>query len=646
MKDCKTIALITLSLFLLAAFCSTGDSYSQLYNPHGVKILSPTKEQEMPVNTQNFTVEGVSTDNSTNNCDVSLLLNGVTPYVKASSRGQNGTDDFSAWERLFNSNLHLNVGENKLTARLLCSDDNNDQISKYHSVNFTGIDETSSSPITKVLNSPSTREDISPTNISEIVGSKLTSSENENETNSSPITKVLNSPSTREDISPTNISEIVGSKLISSDLDNQPEVVKKDEVVRSLTSGPVIIPPHESQASSSSDPSPVDDSVIIPNATNSSSALDNVTSSSVIIPPHENLSLSGSLAPVDNQSNGLPDPPSGEIVQQQESRSEGDDDIPLIFPTPSPRVTFDGSRDKSVLDTPVQDLSPVIKVENNNSEVEEGSLVILNATQSYSHDGPIASNVWRQLTSHPIEFLEGLNMPILKFKAPTVSEDTSLEFEISVSDTHGKSNNGMVHVLVSDVVNTESKANSPPNSQNQTVSEPPVGSLPTNIKIPDQSNSNVLVSPRTLDAISTQFKNQPQKTDATSSSENGSVNGTSMDAMAGVDQIVNEGMEVILKGDSTSTNTNQGLSYEWRQVGGDVKVALGQQNSQQIIFHAPEVNKDSKLTFKFIASTDSGKVSSDEVNIIINDIPEDLEDNESNDSQNNDNSDNDDDDDN
>ncbi|MGI0042804.1 MAG: PKD domain-containing protein [Nitrososphaeraceae archaeon] len=605
MKDCKTIALIILSLFLLAAFCSTGDSYSQLYNPHGVKILSPTKEQEMPVNTQNFTVEGVSTDNSTNNCDVSLLLNGVTPYVKASARGQNGTDDFSAWDRLFNSNLHLNVGENKLTARLLCSDDNSNQISKYHSVNFTGI----------------------------------------NETSSFPITKVLNSPSTREDISPTNISEIVGSKSSSSDLDNQPEVVKGDEVVRSLTSGPVIIPPSESQASSTPEPSPVDDSVIIPNATNSSSALDNVTSRSVVIPPHENISLSGSLAPVDNPSNGLPDPPSGKVVQQQESKIEGDDDIPLIFPTPSPRVTSDGTRDKSVLDTPVQDLSPVVKVEKNNTEVEEGSLVILNAAQSYSHDGPIESNVWRQLTSHPIEFLEGLNMPILKFKAPNVSEDTPLEFEISVSDTHGKSNNGVVHVLVSDIVDTDSKANSPPNSQNQTISEPPVGSFPTNIKIPDQSNSNVLVSPRTLDDISTQSKNQSQKTDATNSSENGSVNGTSMKAMAGVDQIVNEGMEVILKGDSTSTNTSQGVSYEWRQVGGDVKVTLGQQNSQQINFHAPEVNKDSKLTFKFIASTDSGQVSSDEVNIVINDIPENLENNESNDSQNNDSSDNDDDDD-
>ena len=73
----------------------------------------------MPINIQNFTVEGVSTDNSTNNCDVSLLLNGITPYVQVSSKGQNGPDDFSAWERIFNSDLHLNIGENKLTAKLL-----------------------------------------------------------------------------------------------------------------------------------------------------------------------------------------------------------------------------------------------------------------------------------------------------------------------------------------------------------------------------------------------------------------------------------------------------------------------------------------------------------------------------------------------
>ena len=486
MKDCKTVALITLSLFISAVFCSSGDSYSQLYNPHGVKILSPTKEQEVPINIQNLTVEGVSTDNSTNNCDVSLLLNGISPYVKVSSKGQNGPSDFSSWELIFNSNFHLNVGENKLTARLLCSDDGNNQITKYHSVNFTGTNKTSSSPITKVLNSPSAREEIAPTNITEIDESESTSPE----------------------------------------LDNQTEVMTKDKVVRNITSGPVIIPPRESQESSTSHLSTVNDSVIIPNATKSDSALDNATSPAVVIPHDENGSSFTYLAPVNNQSSSPDDQISKEIVQQSVSSNEENDDIPLIFPTPSPRVASDGNRGISVPNTHVQDSSPLI------------------------------------------------------------------------------------------------------NLSNRTVSEPNIGSIQTNVKIPEPFQSNSSGSPDAPNDISTQSGNQSQTRVVTNSSEKGAENGTSIKTIAGVDQIVNEGMEVILKGDSSSTINSQKLSYEWRQVGGNTNVALEHQNAKQISFQAPEVDKDSKLTFRFIASTDGGQVSSDEVNVMINDIPQNLENNE------------------
>ena len=524
MKDSKTVALITLSLFISAVFCSSGDSYSQLYNPHGVKILSPTKEQEVPINIQNLTVEGVSTDNSTNNCDVSLLLNGISPYVKVSSKGQNGPNDFSSWERIFNSKFHLNVGENKLTARLLCSNDGNNQITKYHSVNFTGTNETSSSPITKVLNSPSAREEIAPTNITEIDESESTSSENE--TSSSPITKVLNSPSAREEIAPTNITEIDESESTSPDLDNQTEVMTKDKVVRNITSGPVIIPPRESQESFTSHLSTVNDSVIIPNATKSDSALDNATSPAVVIPHDENGSSFSYLAPVNNQSSSQDDQISQEIIQQPESSNEENDDIPLIFPTPSPRVASDGDRGKSVLNTHVQDSTPVI------------------------------------------------------------------------------------------------------NLSNRTVSEPNIGSIQTNVKIPEPFQSNSSGSPDAPNDTSKQSGNQSQTRVATNSSEKGAENGTSIKTIAGVDQIVNEGMEVILKGDSSSPISSQNLSYEWRQVGGNINVTLGHQNAEQISFQAPEVDKDSKLTFRFIASTDGGQVSSDEVNVMINDIPQNLENNE------------------
>jgi hypothetical protein len=566
LKDCKTVALITLSLFISAVFCSSGDSYSQLYNPHGVKILSPTKEQEVPINIQNLTVEGVSTDNSTNNCDVSLLLNGISPYVKVSSKGQNGPNDFSSWERIFNSNFHLNVGENKLTARLLCSDDGNNQLTKYHSVNFTGTNETSSSPITKVLNSPSAREEITPTNITEIDESESTSSENE--TSSSPITKVLNSPSAREEIAPTNITEIDESESTSPDLDNQTEVMTKDEVVRNITSGPVIIPPRESQESATSHLATVNDSVIIPNATKSDSALDNATSPAVVIPPREsqesatshlptvndsviipNATKSDSaldnatspavviphdengssftyLAPVNNQSSSQDDQISQEIIQQPESSNEENDNIPLIFPTPSPRVASDGDRGKSVLNTHVQDSTPVI------------------------------------------------------------------------------------------------------NLSNRTVSKPNIGSIQTNVEIPEPFQFNSSGSPDAPNNTLKQSGNQSQTRVATKPLEKGAENGTSIKTIAGVDQIVNEGMEVILKGDSSSPISSQNLSYEWRQVGGNINVTLGHQNAEQTSFQAPEVDKDSNLTFRFIASTDGGQVSSDEVNVMINDIPQNLENNE------------------
>ncbi len=592
MKDYNIVALIILSLFISAAFSSAGDSYSQLYNPHGVKILSPTKEQEVPINIQNFTVEGVSTDNSTNNCDVSLLLNGITPYVQVSSKGQNGPDDFSAWERIFNSNLHLNIGENKLTAKLLCSDDKSNQITKYNSVNFTGT----------------------------------------NETTSTPITKVLNSPSARENIIPTNTTEIDESESTLPDIDDQTEFMTRDQVVRNVTSGPVIIPPAEGQESTLFDYSPANDSVTIPNATSLGSTSDSGTSPNVLIPSIENGSSATPPAPIKNQSFSPADQGSVEISEQTDSAEEKNDDIPLILPTPTPRVTFDDDKDESAVDSSVQHLSPVIIVENNNTEVEEGSLIVLNSTQSYSNNGPIVNNVWKQLTSHQIEYIEGLNMPILKFRAPYVSQDIPLDFEISVSDSSGKSSKGTVHVLVSDVTSPRTRANDSSSILNQTASELNSGGVSSNVNIPDSPESNFAGSPSTPDALALRSENQTQTTGVVTSPTKGDENNTAIKATAGVDQIVNEGMEVILNGDSTSANSSQ-LSHEWRQVGGDVKVSLAQQNAKQISFLAPAVDKDTKLIFSFIASANGNQISSDEVNITINDTPQNLETNESRDSQ-------------
>ena len=526
---------------------------------------------------------------------MSLLLNGNTPYLDASSKGQNGPNDFSTWDLIFDPRLHLNVGENKLTAKLVCSDDNSNQISKYHSVNFTGT----------------------------------------NETISVPIAKVLNSPSTRDAISPTDPAEAVQSESTPSRLDDLTEVTSSDQVVRNITLGPVIIPPSESQESSMLDSSAVNDSVIIPNANNSVSTPDNESSPTVIIPPSESQDSSPSPASLNNQPHNQSNQLSNEVTEKPESRGEENYGIPLILPTPSPRVTFDGDQDDSAPDGPVEDSSPVIVVENNNTQIEEGSLLLLDAAQSYSDNGAIVSNSWKQLTSYPLEYIEGLDMPILKFRAPNVSLATPLEFEVSVTDAHGKSSSGVVHILVKDVTSLGSRANASSTILNHTVLSQYTGGMQNNVKIPDSSRSN-FSGPGVPNATTTQSKNLMQSTVVPTSSSIREVNDTSMSTTAGVDQIVNEGMEVILNGDSTSINGSQ-LSYEWRQIGGDVKVSLGQQNAKQTSFRAPEVNEDSRLTFRFIATADGVQTSSDEVNITINDVLQNPEKNESQETSDDDN---------
>ena len=501
MKDFKTVSLVTMSILTLGVFWSSSDSYSQLADPHGVKILLPTKEQGVPVNTQDFNVRGVSTDNSTTDCNVSLLLNGITPYVEATPIGQSGENDFSSWQLKFDSDLRLNVGENKLTAKLLCSDDTNDQITKYHSVNFTGTNE--SIPTTT--------------------------------------TEVLNTPSIRDNISSASATEIIESESTSTDGGDESKLIREDEVVRNITMGPVIVPPNNSKDSSVTDSSAGNDFVIIPNATQSGSDSNNGTSTSITIPPKEN----GSLI---NQSSDETNQVSKESGVKPGSGIEEDGNFPLIFPTPSPRVTsYDEIRDDSFSDKVDPDAPTLNNVENNNT----------NLVSNISSIGPNTS------TGIP----------------------------------------------------------------NQTI----LGSTdkPTNIEIPESSKSNFSesTSPQTTSSL------EADKV-STQESEN---NPIAIRALAGVDQIVNEGMEVILNGDTTYASDTQ-LSYQWKQVGGDVNVFLGQQDTKQISFQAPEVDRDSVLTFRFIVFDDGRQISSDDVTVTIRNGNDDDNDNDDENNDDNDNS--------
>jgi hypothetical protein len=55
----------------------------------------PAKGQQVPVG--NITISGTSSSNATNNCTVSVIINGIRPYQQATSTGNKGPNDYSNW---------------------------------------------------------------------------------------------------------------------------------------------------------------------------------------------------------------------------------------------------------------------------------------------------------------------------------------------------------------------------------------------------------------------------------------------------------------------------------------------------------------------------------------------------------------------
>lgn len=106
-------------------------------NLHLVKITSPTKGQQIRVG-GNLLIYGTSADNTTSDCKVSVIINGVKPYRIASSNGEVGSNDYSKWNYTLTSpSTSIKQGQNKITSKLSCN--NKPSLTSYNSVNVTGV---------------------------------------------------------------------------------------------------------------------------------------------------------------------------------------------------------------------------------------------------------------------------------------------------------------------------------------------------------------------------------------------------------------------------------------------------------------------------------------------------------------------------
>lgn len=93
-----------------------------------------------------------------------------------------------------------------------------------------------------------------------------------------------------------------------------------------------------------------------------------------------------------------------------------------------------------------------------------------------------------------------------------------------------------------------------------------------------------------------------------------------------------EGMTVSLQENAVGNTGTQDPRYEWTQIGGDPQIEFEEvDTSRQITPHGPQVDSDFLLTFWLVVTIKDGIVSSDEVKIMIHDLPAPADDDDSND---------------
>ena len=177
----EMILLFTFGILLSAAYTNISFVYAQTKPPinndtvstskttpslsataanklHAVKIISPTKNQQVPIG-KDLTISGTSIDNLTSSCQVSVIVNSIKPYQPATATGTGGgASDYSKWNFILTSKYTtIKQGpNNKITAKYSCI--NNPSVVSYSSVNVTGVtmtaNTTGSNSITASAASP------------------------------------------------------------------------------------------------------------------------------------------------------------------------------------------------------------------------------------------------------------------------------------------------------------------------------------------------------------------------------------------------------------------------------------------------------------------------------------------------------------
>jgi Ca2+-binding RTX toxin-like protein len=267
-----------------------------------------------------------------------------------------------------------------------------------------------------------------------------------------------------------------------------------------------------------------------------------------------------------------------------------------------------------------------------NQSVDEGATVSLAATAS-DPEGQGLTYTWTQ-TSGPSVILSNANGATPNFTAPDMAANTTLTFQVAVSD-----GTNTTYDTVNVVVNADDDAPSVDAGVNQSVDEGATVSLSAIASDPEgqgltytwTQTSGPAVTLSDADGATPSFTAPDMAANTTLTFQVAVSDGTNTtydtvnvlvnaddDAPsvdAGVNQSVDEGATVSLSA-SASDPEGQGLSYTWTQTSGPA-VTLSGADGATPTFTAPDMAANTTLTFQ-VAVSDGTNTTYDTVNVLVN----------------------------
>ncbi len=163
-KNVVCFSILVLATIMVSYTTTSGkvfSSSSSPSNPLSIKIVNPDNDQTTNIKGK-LEISGESRYAPGHNCQVSVIVNDVKPYQKATPTGAGKENDYSTWNYTVDSGYTtIREGDNRVTARLICSDEQGEDLRKWYSVNVvgqTGTDRTKSNMISIPIDTESTSE--------------------------------------------------------------------------------------------------------------------------------------------------------------------------------------------------------------------------------------------------------------------------------------------------------------------------------------------------------------------------------------------------------------------------------------------------------------------------------------------------------